>query len=284
MNYRHAYHAGNFADVAKHAVLARLMRRLQAKDTAFRVIDTHAGTGLYDLAGPEAEKTAEWQGGIGRLLESPLPADLAEWLAPFLDVVRSINNDGPLRLYPGSPLVARRLLRRRDRLTAVELHPEDAKLLARRFASDIQVRIVELDGWLALGSFLPPKERRGLVLVDPPFEAADEFDRLASGFIRAHRRWPTGLYALWYPLKDLAAVAAFHRRLAESGIPRLLIAEMIVAPPADGIFHGSGMILANPPWQFDEELRLMLPALARILAGGNNGAARVSLLTGEAAP
>jgi 23S rRNA (adenine2030-N6)-methyltransferase len=284
MNYRHAYHAGNFADVAKHAVLARLMRRLQAKDTAFRVIDTHAGTGLYDLAGPEAEKTAEWQGGIGRLLESPLPADLAEWLSPFLDVVRSINNDGPLRLYPGSPLLARRQLRRQDRLTAVELHPEDAKLLARRFASDIQVRIVELDGWLALGSFVPPKERRGLVLVDPPFEAADEFDRLALGFIRAHRRWPTGLYALWYPLKDLAAVAALHRRLAESGIPRLLIAEMIVAPPADGIFHGSGMILANSPWQFDEELRLMLPALARILAGGNNGAARISLLTGEAAP
>ena len=205
MNYRHTFHAGNFADVVKHAVLALLIERLKAKATAFRVIDTHAGAGLYDLAGEQARRTDEWKGGIGRLLgKSPDPS-LAALLSPYLSAVEAAQTLAPPgpdhspRLYPGSPWIARHLLRPQDRLTAVELHPEDAASLSQLFAGDRQVKVIALDGWNALGAFVPPKERRGLVLIDPPFEERDEFDRLLAGLVKAHRRWPTGVYALWYP-------------------------------------------------------------------------------------
>ncbi len=207
MNYRHAFHAGGFADVVKHAVLALLIERLKQKDTAFRVIDTHAGIGLYDLTGDEARRSGEWRDGIGRLWQRDLDPDLAALLSPWLDAVKAANAPGDtLRRYPGSPWIARHLFRRQDRLTAVELHPKDAEALAALFAGDVQVRTIALDGWLALGAFVPPKERRGLVLVDPPYEEPDEFSRLLDGFANAHRRWPTGIYALWYPVKDLDAV------------------------------------------------------------------------------
>ncbi len=252
MNYRHAFHAGSFADVVKHAVLALLIERLQAKESAFRVIDTHAGVGLYDLA-REASRTQEWRGGIGRLYEASLEPRLAELLAPYLASVRAANDGGPLARYPGSPWIARHLLRRQDRLTAVELHPEDATALRRLFAGDIQVKTVALDGWLALGSFVPPKERRGLVLVDPPYEARDEFDRLVASFVNAHKRWPTGVYALWYPVKDLLAVERLRKRLAETGIPRLLRAELTIQERrTPDLFNGTGLIVANPPWQFED--------------------------------
>ncbi|TIR04585.1 23S rRNA (adenine(2030)-N(6))-methyltransferase RlmJ, partial [Mesorhizobium sp.] len=168
MNYRHAYHSGNFADVVKHAVLSRLVEYLKQKDKAFRVIDTHAGIGRYDLASVEAGKTGEWQGGIGRLSEAALEPRTAALLQPYLEAVRLENPDGGLRRYPGSPLIVRHLLRQQDRLTAIELHSEDAARLKAVFAGDIQTRVIELDGWLALGAHLPPKEKRGLVLVDPP--------------------------------------------------------------------------------------------------------------------
>src|SRR5262245_95776 len=164
MNYRHAFHAGNFADVVKHAVLALLIERLKAKDTAFRVVDTHAGIGLYDVAGDEARRTGEWERGIGRIYGRNLDPILAGLMQPYLDAVRAANDGGQLRFYPGSPWIARHLLRRQDRLTAVELHPEDAAGLAARFAGDRQVKTIRLDGWLAMGAFVPPKERRGLVL------------------------------------------------------------------------------------------------------------------------
>src|SRR5690606_4824480 len=181
MNYRHAYHAGNFADVMKHAVLARIVEYLKRKDKAFRVIDTHAGTGMYDLSSEEAQKTGEWRGGIGTLLNAQLPGDAAALLKPYLDAVRAANPDGAVTRYPGSPAIARHLLRRQDRLTAIELHPADAAALKRHFAGDFQTRVIELDGWLALGAHLPPKEKRGLVLVDPPFEERDEFGRIVEG-------------------------------------------------------------------------------------------------------
>ncbi|TIT03106.1 MAG: 23S rRNA (adenine(2030)-N(6))-methyltransferase RlmJ, partial [Mesorhizobium sp.] len=165
MNYRHAYHAGNFADVVKHAVLARLVEYLKQKDKAFRVIDTHAGIGRYDLASVEAGKTGEWQGGIGRLTEATLEPQAAALLQPYLEAVRAQNPDGGLKHYPGSPLIVRHLLRSQDRLTAIELHPEDAVRLKLVFAGDFQARVIELDGWLALGAQLPPKEKRGLVLI-----------------------------------------------------------------------------------------------------------------------
>jgi 23S rRNA (adenine2030-N6)-methyltransferase len=169
MNYRHAFHAGNFADVVKHAVLAALVERLKQKETAFRVIDTHAGAGFYDLTGDAASRTGEWHNGIGRLYNQALEAPVADLLAPYLDAVRAANDGGLLRRYPGSPWIVRHLLRRQDRLTLTELHPEQATALAGFFAGDRQVKVIALDGWLALGSFVPPKERRGLVLVDPPY-------------------------------------------------------------------------------------------------------------------
>src|SRR5690606_35218897 len=175
MNYRHAYHAGNFADVVKHLLLTRIIEYLKRKPGAFRVIDTHAGTGLYDLSSEEAQKTGEWRTGIGRLLDAALPDEAAALAAPYLDAVRAFNVGHPFRYYPGSPVLTKHLLRGADRLTAIELHPEDCFALRTRFAGDWQVRVIELDGWLAMGAQVPPKEKRGLVVVDPPFEKEGEF-------------------------------------------------------------------------------------------------------------
>ena len=283
MNYRHAFHAGNFADVVKHAALALLIERLKAKPAAFRIIDTHAGTGLTDLTGDAATRTGEWRAGVGRLYDAALPPVLADLLAPWLAVVRAVNDGGPLARYPGSPALARHLLRGQDRLTAVELHPEDAAALARHFAGDRQVKVIALDGWLALGSFVPPKERRGLVLVDPPYEERDEFERLLSGFVGAYRRWPTGVYALWYPVKDLAAVDRLRRGLKESGVPRLLRAELTVRDRATPErFNGSGLIICNPPWRFEETLEALLSGLAPVLADGAGAGALIDRISGEA--
>ena len=270
MNYRHAFHAGNFADVVKHAVLALLVERLKAKDTAFRVIDTHAGVGTYDLTADEATRTGEWHQGIGRLWNQPRPAELEPLLTPYLAAVAATNGapePTPLTRYPGSPRIARHLFRRQDRLTAVELHPEDAASLEREFAGDVQVRTIALDGWLALGAFVPPKERRGLVLVDPPFEERGEFTTMLARFVEAYRKWPTGIYALWYPVKDLPAVDAFRVGLAQSGIRRLLRAELTVRTrDAAGTFNGTGLVICNPPWQFHEQLSALLSGLAPLLA------------------
>lgn len=283
MNYRHAYHAGNFADVMKHAALARIVEYLKQKDKAFRVIDTHAGLGVYDLSSAEAQKTGEWRGGIGRLLEATLPAGAQTLLAPYLDAVRAANPEGGMRRYPGSPAIVRHLLRPQDRLTAIELHPADAAALKARFAGDFQTRVIELDGWLALGAHLPPKEKRGLVLVDPPFEEAGEFDRLAEGLKKAWRRWPGGIYALWYPIKDRKAVEAFRRELAGAGIPKILDLSLEVrAPSAEPRFDGSGLVVVNPPYPLEAEMRTLLPVLAEVV--GEPGAkANATWLAGEAA-
>lgn len=271
MNYRHAFHAGNFADVLKHAVLARILDYLKRKPGAFRVIDTHAGIGLYDLSSDEAQRTGEWRGGIGRLMETPLPDEAAALIAPYLDAVRAVNPDGGVRFYPGSPLVARHLLRNIDRLTAIELHPQDNLTLKERFAGDWQARIIALDGWLALGAHVPPKEKRGLVLVDPPFEKEGEFDRLVDGLARAHRRWPGGAYALWYPVKDRAAVETFRARLRQAGIAKILdIALEIRAPSPEPRLDGCGMVVVNPPFVLEAEMAVLLPALRDAL--GENGA------------
>lgn len=284
MNYRHVYHAGNFADVVKHAVLARLVEYLKRKDKAFRVIDTHAGIGLYDLSSEQARKTGEWHDGIGRLMDAALPAETAELLAPYLDAVRAVNPGGGVEKYPGSPLIARHLLRKQDRLSAIELHPEDAKTLAAQFEGDFQTRVTELDGWLALGAHLPPKEKRGLVLVDPPFEIGGEFDRLVDGLKKAHRRWPGGIFALWYPVKDRKAVAAFRDELVDAGIPKIMDIEFYIRPPSsEPRLDGTGMVVVNPPYQLESELRTMLPVLSKILAEGPGARWSVDWLAGEAA-
>jgi 23S rRNA (adenine2030-N6)-methyltransferase len=282
MNYRHAFHAGNFADVVKHATLALLIERLKAKDAAFRVIDTHAGVGMYDLTADEATRTGEWREGIGRIWAGTGNAALDALLAPYIEAVRAANEGAELRRYPGSPWIARHLFRRQDRLTAVELHPEDAAALERLFAGDIQVRTIALDGWLALGAFVPPKERRGLVLVDPPFEARDDFDTMLDGFIAAHRKWPTGIYALWYPVKDLAAVDRFRVGLAKSGVRRLLRAELTVRDrAAEGTFNGTGLVICNPPWQFAEALEQLLAGLVPLLAQGEGAVHLLDVIAGE---
>ena len=285
MNYRHAYHAGNFADVVKHVALSRLVEYLKLKDKAFRVIDTHAGAGRYDLSSEEAQKTGEWLEGIGRLLETKPSVEAQALLAPYLEAVRAINPDGGVKKYPGSPLIVRHLLRPQDRLSAIELHPQDFQRLKTLFAGDFQVRAIELDGWLSLGAHLPPKEKRGLVLVDPPFEQEGEFERLIDGLMRAHRRWPGGIYALWYPIKDRAAVARFRRELKASGIPKILdVAFEVRLPSRDERLDGSGLVVVNPPFVFEREMRVLLPELNKALAEEPKAHWSLDWLAGESAP
>ncbi|MCF1492243.1 23S rRNA (adenine(2030)-N(6))-methyltransferase RlmJ [Agrobacterium vitis] len=282
MNYRHIYHAGNFADVLKHAVLARLVIYLQQKDKAFRVLDTHAGIGLYDLSSDESQKTGEWLGGIGKLLEAELTPAATDVLKPYLDVVRALNPDGGLTRYPGSPKLARDLFRPQDRLSAMELHPDDCRTLSRLFEGDYQARITELDGWLALGAHLPPKEKRGIVLVDPPFELDGEYERLVDGLARAYRRFSAGVYCLWYPIKKGAPIAAFHEALKETGIPKMLCTELSVKSDRDltGL-SGSGLIIVNPPFTLKDELHALLPELKRVLAQDRYASQRCFWLRGE---
>ncbi len=270
MNYRHAYHAGNFADVIKHAVLALVLDHLRKKETPFCVVDTHAGVGCYDLQGVEAEKTGEFAEGIARLLAGP---PLPPSLDGYLMAVRKANPDWPrLRFYPGSPCIARALLRPHDRLALVELHPDDAQALKRAFAHDPQVGVHANDAYAALKALLPPKERRGLVLIDPPFEAKDEFQRIARGLAQALRRWPTGIYGIWYPIKAPESVAPFLGEIAALGFP-CLTAELFRTPPDDPLrLNGSGFLLVNPPWKLDEALAGLLPVLAdRLGATGTCG-------------
>jgi 23S rRNA (adenine2030-N6)-methyltransferase len=269
MNYRHAYHAGNFADVLKHAVLCRVLMHLRGKPGAFRVIDTHAGAGVYDLRGIEAGKTLEWRDGIGRLVGAGLDAPVRALLAPYLDAVAALNPSGALAVYPGSPALVRALLRSQDRLTACELEPHAAAALSRELSGDARAKAIAIDGWTALTAYVPPKERRGLVLIDPPFEQGEEFSRLVQGLAAAHRKWPTGHYVVWYPIKDTHDVAAFVRKLAASRIAKMLRVELIAAnSAAETGLRGSGLIAVNPPWTLHDELDVLLPALARILSRG----------------
>ena len=282
MNYRHAYHAGNFADVVKHAVVACIVDYLKRKDKAFRVIDTHAGIGLYDLSSTEAQKTGEWHDGIGRLAKAQLHGETASLLNPLLDAVRAVNQGNALTRYPGSPRLVRHLLRKQDRLTAIELHPDDAETLKAEFAGDHQVRVIELDGWLALGGHLPPKEKRGLVLIDPPFEQEGEFGRIVGRLTRAHQRWPGGIYAVWYPIKDRQAVTGFRTALAQSGIADVIDISLEIRPPSQETrLDGTGMIVVNPPYFLEEEMRLVLPVLASLLSEDRQGRYAYARLTQE---
>lgn len=288
MNYRHIYHAGNFADVLKHAVLALLVAYMQKKDKAFRVLDTHAGIGLYDLSAEEAQKTGEWRNGIGKVMAAEFPPAVAALLKPYLDAVRELNPnfdvDGALKFYPGSPKLSRMLFRPQDRLAAMELHPDDFHRLSRLFEGDFQTRITELDGWLALGAHLPPKEKRGIVLVDPPFELEGEYERLAKGLATAYRRFSGGTYCLWYPLKKGAPIKAFHEQLQALGIPKMLCAELTVQSDRETTgLNGSGLIVVNPPFTLKEELHQMLPVLKEAMALDRYASQRAFWLRGEEA-
>src|SRR5215475_3557769 len=239
MNYRHAFHAGNFADVVKHAVLVRILVHLHEKPAPFRVIDTHAGAGSYDLAGEEARRSGEWRDGIDRLVRAPIAARARALLAPYLDAVAACNGAGRLTAYPGSPALARACLRAQDRLIACELEPNAAAALKRNLGRDRRIRVVPIDGWTALKAYVPPAERRGLVVIDPPFEDDEDFVRLGRVVEAAHRKWPSGIYLLWYPIKGRREPDALARALARSGIAKILRAELCVAAtPEDGPLGG----------------------------------------------
>lgn len=286
MNYRHSFHAGNFADVFKHIILSRIIEHLKIKDKAFRVVDTHAGAGAYELAASDqvsaSGKPPEWIDGVGRLVGWQPEPELATVLAPYLSAV--LGENGVVRMtYPGSPLLALNLMRKQDRLTACELHPETHEELKGRFAGNHQVRVLNLDGWLIPGSQLPPKEKRGLLLIDPPFEKPDDFERMANAAITVARRWSGGTIALWYPLKHARQVTTFHQSLASSGIRDLVVYELEIARPSEPpTLYGCGMIVRNGPYTLMDEMKRILPGLlGRLERSPRQGRWRVSRLTEE---
>jgi 23S rRNA (adenine2030-N6)-methyltransferase len=268
VNYRHAYHAGNFADCLKHALLVWLVGALQRKDTPIAVLDTHSGAGRYDLDSDPARRTGEWRTGIGRLLEQP-----PEPLAAYVALVQRIG------LYPGSPALIRALLRPADRLVCCELHPEEHGVLRRHFRRFTpQVAIHQRDAWEALGALLPPKERRGLVLIDAPFEAENEFAQLVEGLATGYSRFRDGVFAAWYPIKHLAPVRAFFAALQDTGIPDIVAAELYLREPLDpGRLNGCGLVVINPPFGFEEAAPPILGALLERL-GDRSPGERVALV------
>jgi 23S rRNA (adenine2030-N6)-methyltransferase len=234
------------------------------------------------LAGGEAGKTGDWRDGIGRLLEADLPSDSRRLLVPYLDAVASHNSGNSLVVYPGSPVLAQTLLRRQDRLIACELEPQQAAALIHNLRGDVRAKALAIDGWTALRAYVPPKERRGLVLIDPPFEAPGEFSRLAQGLAAAHRRWATGSYLIWYPIKDFTEVTGFTRKLARLRIGKMLRAELMAGSIGHGErLNGCGLILVNPPWTLHGELQVLLPLLARTLSRDATSSFKLEWLTGE---
>lgn len=254
MNYRHVYHAGNFADCFKHAALVAILDALGRKAAPYFVLDTHAGAGRYDIDGEAARRTGEAAAGIRRLLRSPSPV-----LARYLELVERVG------LYPGSPALIAAVLRENDRLACCELHPEDAETLRRFFPRDRRVEVHHRSGWEALGALLPPKEKRGLVFIDPPFEARDEFHTLAEGLRRGHARFGHGVFAAWYPVKQMAAVRGFHAELVASGMKDIVAVEMHLREPTNpDRMSGCGLAVINPPYQFEDQARAIGDA---VLAG-----------------
>lgn len=270
MNYRHLYHAGNFADVMKHALLVRLARCLQRKPKGMLFLDTHAGRGRYDLSlaarGDALERRPEHPDGIGRLLNAPVPEAA---LAEYAELVRSFDPGGG-RLYPGSPWLLRLIAREQDRLALCELHPDECRALEAEFARARRVSVHEMDGYAALRAMLPPPEKRALILIDPPYEALEERTLLAVALREALQRFPSGTYAVWYPLTERAETGGFAEHLRTLPLPPTLAAELTVDPDAAGL-RGCGLLIINPPWQFEREAVPILQSLAKLL--GRSGAA-----------
>jgi 23S rRNA (adenine2030-N6)-methyltransferase len=264
MNYRHAFHAGNFADCMKHSLLVWLLRALMRKPAGLFVLDTHAGIGRYDLTSGPAERTGEWRAGIGRLLEGP-----PEALADYVGLVRECG------LYPGSPVLARALLRLQDRMACCELHPEDFSVLRRHFGRDTQVSVHHRDAWEAIGGLLPPPAglKRGLVLIDPPYEIEGEFRRVAAALREGNARFGTGVFCAWYPVKHRTPVRAFHQELRDSGLRDVVAAELWLREPLDAArLNGCGLLLLRPPFGFEQAAQTILSALLERLGTGEAGA------------
>ncbi len=274
MNYRHGFHAGNFADVVKHAILARALVALARKETPFRYIDTHAGAGRYDLTSDLAARSPEWRDGIARLLRAPLPAPVAELLKPYLEAIGATDAHGVPLAYPGSPALAKALMRRGDRLALCEKNDGERAALVLALGKDARLSIVGTDGYVALNAYVPPMERRGLVLVDPPFEAADERIRLSESMARALKKWPRGCYVIWRPIKDRVDDGALLSSIKSSGLPNILNIELDVGrapPPVPGL-RRAGLVIVNPPFGLADEARALLGFLCPLLARGDGAA------------
>jgi 23S rRNA (adenine2030-N6)-methyltransferase len=276
VNYRHAFHAGSFSDVLKHAVLARILVYLMRKETPVRFIDSHAGAGRYDLSGDEARRSPEWREGIARVLTAEPPAPVAELLRPYLQAVGAHDAEGRPASYPGSPAIAQTLLRAQDRIALCEANPEEREKLVAALGRDGRLSIVGTDGYVALNAYLPPKERRGAVLIDPPFEAPNEATAVETALARAIRKWPSGIYLAWRPIRDTEADARFLNSLAALGAPDILRLELDVGPGPIGA-HGQeplarvGLLIVNPPHTLIGEARVLLPWLARVLGRDGRG-------------
>lgn len=286
MNYRHAFHAGNFGDVLKHVVLLELLAALHRKPSPLHLIDSHAGIGRYDLASDEAQRGGEFRFGVQAVLADPAAATI---LPRYVAALRALNpglqeNGGGLQFYPGSPwLLAQSLRGPEDRLTLCELHPQDVVALKRNlnagFHRDPRIAVHERDGFEALKALTPPTPRRGLALIDPAYEAKDEFAVVARAVLAAHRRWPTGLLAVWYPIKEQKAVDAWKAELAAGLGAETLAVELTVRPAREARqMNGSGLLLVNPPWLLAETLRPMLDFLKARLAREAGAMARIETL------
>jgi 23S rRNA (adenine2030-N6)-methyltransferase len=280
MNYRHAFHAGNFADVFKHAILIGLIESLKRKQGAFCYFETHAGRGRYDLRSEEAARTREFAGGVQRMLAN---ARLPTMLHVYVNLVRALNagQGSELAVYPGSPLLASLVMREQDRAIVCELQEDEADALKALFRGDARFAVHQRDGYEALKALTPPKQKRGLVLVDPPFEAqAAEFLQIEGALAAALARWPNATYAVWYPIKLRQHIVPFHRWLAEkSAAKAVLVAELLLHPDNSALrLNGCGMAIVNPPWKFDREIGEILPALRELLAQGRYGDQRVEWL------
>jgi 23S rRNA (adenine2030-N6)-methyltransferase len=262
LSYQHDYHAGNHADVLKHSVLALLIRALQRKPTPLRIIDSHAGSGIYDLGSELAERHREFETGAGLIMQARDPPTC---LRPYLDILRSVNPDGTLRRYPGSPEVAARHLRATDHLELFELHPQAVAALRKHYSRNSQAHVHRRDGFEGLAAAVPPKERRGIALIDPAYEDKDDFDRAAKLVGVAHKRWANGVYMIWYPLIRHAGPDRLIEALRKLSIPRKLRVELEVAPNSEGL-RGSGLVVGNLPFQVETELRQLVPWLGRVLA------------------
>jgi 23S rRNA (adenine2030-N6)-methyltransferase len=276
MNYRHAFHAGGFADVFKHAVLARFLVYMTRKEAPLRLIDTHAGAGRYDLSSAEAARSPEWREGVARVMTARPPPPVAELLEPFLRAVGPGGPEGRPFSYPGSPAIAQTLLRAQDRIALCEANPLEREKLIAALGRDRRLSIVGTDGYVALNAYLPPKERRGVVLIDPPFEAPNEADSVEGALARAIRKWPTGTYMAWRPIRDAKADARFLNSVAALGAPDILRLELDVGPGPVGA-HGqaplarAGLLIVNPPHTLIEEARAFLPWLAKTLGRDGRG-------------
>ena len=264
MNYRHSYHAGNFSDVFKHVILIALLQSLMRKDTPFCYLETHAGTGCYDLLADTTQKCLEFKNGIEKIFSQKEPPDLIQ---QYLACVKKINPPDELRYYPGSPFFAKNIARPQDRIVLTELHAEDVQLLKNFFQHDKQVAIHHQDGYVSLKAFLPPKERRGLILIDPPYEKNNELMEIPSRLAQTLKRFETGVYAVWYPIKGRAQNQLFHQALKTSVHRPFLTAELCVYDDDVATrLNGTGMVIINPPWQLDETLKTVLPWLWQILS------------------